>query len=224
MKAAPKSQRAMYDEASRKLAEIHETFLEMLPTMRRKDLERLVDKRPALWGRFASYLTSGHVFVDDPPAGTRHHSTKKSPTQLQREIDEVLASPGSFSYEEAMAALEKKHAGVKRGGSLRAGHAPVVPKKEIIGFEFQIERDGQRYWTRLQGSGGQLGAGSLHAVRDLGPKSERVKALCAKLMRAAREELRRAGTIRVYQDREDPGQRIRAVPASAIRACRPIVA
>lgn len=58
----------------------------------------------------------------------RHHATKKSPAQLQREIDEVLASPGSYSYEEAMAALEKKHAGVKRGGSLRAGHAPVVPK------------------------------------------------------------------------------------------------
>ena len=32
------------------------------------------------------------------------------------------------SYEEDMAALEKKHAGVKRGGSLRAGHAPVAPK------------------------------------------------------------------------------------------------
>jgi hypothetical protein len=55
-------------------------------------------------------------------------AVKKTPAQLQREIDEVLASPGSFSYEEAMAALEKKHAGVKRGGSLRAGHAPVVPK------------------------------------------------------------------------------------------------
>ncbi len=56
------------------------------------------------------------------------HATKKSSAQLQHEIDEVLASPGSFSYEEAMAALEKKHAGVKRGGSLRAGHAPVAPK------------------------------------------------------------------------------------------------
>jgi hypothetical protein len=62
------------------------------------------------------------------PSKARHHATKKSPAQIQREINEVLASPGSYSYEEAMAALEKKHAGVKRGGSLRAGHAPVVPK------------------------------------------------------------------------------------------------
>ncbi len=57
-----------------------------------------------------------------------HHATKKSPAQLQREIDEVLAHPGAHSYEEAMAALEKKHAGVPRGGSLRSGHVPVVPK------------------------------------------------------------------------------------------------
>ena len=49
------------------------------------------------------------------------HAAKKSPAQLQREIDEILASPGSFSYEEAMDALEKRHAGVPRGGSLRAG-------------------------------------------------------------------------------------------------------
>ena len=60
---------------------------------------------------------------------TLQHATKKSPAQLQREIDEVLAAPGSSSYEEALAALEKKHAGVKRGGSLRAGDAPVVPKR-----------------------------------------------------------------------------------------------
>lgn len=58
----------------------------------------------------------------------RSHAAKKSPAQLQREIDEVLASPGAFSYEEAMDALEKRHAGVPRGGSLRAGHAPVVPE------------------------------------------------------------------------------------------------
>jgi hypothetical protein len=118
----------MYYDAERRSAEVNKTFLEMLPTMRRRDLEKLIEKRPALWGRFAAYLTSGHRFVDDPPAGTRHHATKKSPAQLQREIDEVLAHPGAHSYEEAMAALEKKHTGVPRGGSLRSGHAPVVPK------------------------------------------------------------------------------------------------
>ena len=93
MKAAPKPQRAMYDEAFRKIAETNDTFLEMLPTMRRRDLERLIEKRPALWGRFAGYLTSGHVFVDDPEGGSkRSHATKKSPAQLQREIDEVIAA------------------------------------------------------------------------------------------------------------------------------------
>jgi hypothetical protein len=93
MKAAPKSQRAMYSDVERRSAEVNETFLEMLPTMRRRDLEWLIEKRPALWGRFAGYLTSGHVFVDDPPAGTRHHATKKSPAQLDREIDEALVKP-----------------------------------------------------------------------------------------------------------------------------------
>src|SRR5437867_30415 len=127
MKGAPKSQRAMYSDAERRSAEINETFLEMLPTMRRKDLEKLIAKRPSLWGRFAGYLTSGHRFTDDPPMGTAH-ATKRSPAQLQREIDEVLANPGKHSYEEAMEALKKKHVGVTRGGSLRSGHAPVVPK------------------------------------------------------------------------------------------------
>ena len=85
----------MYDEASRKLAEINETFLEMLPTMRRRDLEQLIKKRPALWGHFAPYLTSGHAFVDDPPARTEHHATRKSPARLNREIAEVLARKSS---------------------------------------------------------------------------------------------------------------------------------
>src|SRR5512135_193079 len=93
---AMKSQRGMMDEASRRIAEANETFLEMLPTMRRKDLERLIEKRPALWGRFAGYLTSGHVFVDDPPSG-RAHATKKSAAQLDREIAEAL---GQFPYDE----------------------------------------------------------------------------------------------------------------------------
>ena len=86
-----KSQRHMMDEASRRIAEVNETFLELLPTMRRKELEKLIEKRPALWGRFAGYLTSGHVFADDQPAKTHHHATKKSPAQLNREIAEALS-------------------------------------------------------------------------------------------------------------------------------------
>jgi hypothetical protein len=96
--------------------------------------------------------------------------------------------------------------------------------KEIVGFEFLIKDDGKSYWTRLQGSGGQFGAGSLHAVHNLGPKTPRVQALCSKLLSQAREELRREGTIRSYRDHEDPARRIRPVAASAILKCRPIVA
>lgn len=86
------SQHQMFYDATRKEAEANRTFLELLPTLRRKELERLIEKRPALWGRYAGYLTSGHVFADDPGAGSSGHATmKKSPAQLQREIDEVLA-------------------------------------------------------------------------------------------------------------------------------------
>lgn len=69
-----------------------------------------------------------YMIETEKPSKPHHATKKKSPAQLQREIDEVLAKPGAYSYEEAMAALEKKHAGVPRGGSLRSGHAPVVPK------------------------------------------------------------------------------------------------
>jgi hypothetical protein len=65
--------------------------------------------------------------IEHGDMATPHHATKKSPAQLQREINEVLVHPGEHSYEDAMDALEKKHAGVPRGGSLRSGHAPVVP-------------------------------------------------------------------------------------------------
>ena len=84
-----KSQRGMMDDQFRKIAETNETFLELLPTLRRKELESLIAKRPALWGRFAGYLTSGHVFADDAKSGPRQHSTVKSPSQLDREITQA---------------------------------------------------------------------------------------------------------------------------------------
>jgi hypothetical protein len=108
-KAAPKSQREMYYDAERRAAEGNKTFLEMLPTMRRRDLEKLIEKRPSLWGRFAGYLTSGHVFVDDPPAGTRHHATKTSSAQLQREIDEVLAGGGDVNVGDRVRIIRVAH-------------------------------------------------------------------------------------------------------------------
>ena len=55
----------MFDDAFRRQAESNETFLELLPTLRRSELERLIARRPSLWGRFAGYLTSGHVFADE---------------------------------------------------------------------------------------------------------------------------------------------------------------
>lgn len=128
----------------------------------------------------------------------RHHATKKSPAQLQREIDEVLASPGSYSYEEAMAALEKKHAGVKRGGSLRSGHAPVAPKmptsilqmlkdyKARVRFEDQLKRsnrdpDRPRWTAFVQnafghdavGEGATKEAAARAAVTELPPHIRR---------------------------------------------------
>jgi hypothetical protein len=126
MKAAPKSQRAMYDEASRKSAEINETWLEMLPTMRRRDLERLIEKRPALWGRFAAYLTSGHRFVDDPPA---HATKKKSATQLEREINEALnrkVERGEVTPYEGMRVLVTKYGAMHHG--LRPGVRGVIKR------------------------------------------------------------------------------------------------
>jgi hypothetical protein len=102
-------------------------------------------------------------------------------------------------------------------------HATKKASKEITGFEFLIKDHGKSYWTALQGSGGQLGAGALHAIRNLDPKNQRVQALCAKLLREAQKELQHEGTIRTYRDDEDPGQRIRPVAASAIQKARPVV-
>lgn len=42
--------------AQQKIAECNNTFLVLLPTLTRKDLEKLIEKRPSLWARFAGYL------------------------------------------------------------------------------------------------------------------------------------------------------------------------
>src|SRR5205823_4867419 len=90
----------------------------MLPTMRRKDLEKLIEKRPALWGRFAGYLTSGHVFVDDPGADKpRHAKRRKNPSQLDREIAAWYeARSGTSKHQRDL--LTRRGP----GGTLRAGH------------------------------------------------------------------------------------------------------
>jgi hypothetical protein len=108
---ATKPQRAIYDEVSRKSAEANETFLEMLPTMKRHELEQLIKKRPSLWGRFSGYLTSGHRFVDDPPASG--HARKKSGPQLDREISEFLAKKPHHATIRGCVKCGPHHAAIK---------------------------------------------------------------------------------------------------------------
>jgi hypothetical protein len=43
-------------KAHRQIADCNLVFLEMLPTLTKKELEKLIEKRPSLWGRFAHYL------------------------------------------------------------------------------------------------------------------------------------------------------------------------
>jgi hypothetical protein len=92
----------------------------------------------------------------------RHHATKKLPAQLQREIDEVLASPGSSSYEEARTALENKRGSVKRGESLRAGHA-----KKVAVYE-----KGQRV-SVLDERGHEIGRGHVYSGDNYPASNER---------------------------------------------------
>jgi hypothetical protein len=124
-KAPPKSQRDMYYDAERRSADINNTFLEMLPTMRRRDLEKLIEKRPALWGRFAGYLKSGHVFADDPPAGGRQHAVKKSPAQLDREINEILGR-GPRTHHARVASAAPMIGQSSAGFDIHTDHEDVV--------------------------------------------------------------------------------------------------
>lgn len=55
---AMKPQRAFYDEAFRKIAEVNETFMEFVRdgTMTKTILRKLINKRPSLWSRFSAFL------------------------------------------------------------------------------------------------------------------------------------------------------------------------
>ncbi len=88
----------------------------------------------------------------------------------------------------------------------------------IEGFEFLVEHGGRRDWLSLQGSGGLLGAGSLHSVRNFPSDSEKVLAVCSKLLRRAQGELEDDGSVRVSRDGV-----IRSVKAASVSACRPVV-
>jgi len=58
-------QETMFGNAFDRETQRNATWLELLPTLTRNDLERLIARRPRLWGRFASYLTSGHKFLGE---------------------------------------------------------------------------------------------------------------------------------------------------------------
>jgi hypothetical protein len=50
----------LYEQARRRLAEIDRTFMEMVThpkaPLTRAELERLIQRRPELWGRFEHWL------------------------------------------------------------------------------------------------------------------------------------------------------------------------
>lgn len=168
-KAAPKSQREMYYDAERRSADVNKTFLEMLPTMRRRDLEKLIEKRPALWGRFAGYLTSGHRFVDDPPAhatksrqASRHHATKKSPAQLQREIDEML-SRGTLDPKRAAREISAGLAREQRGG------VTLTPAQRayVQAFEEDVRRYPNAYKTSIRTNPSEWAMRHIQGLNDV---------------------------------------------------------
>jgi hypothetical protein len=99
----------------------------------------------------------------------------------------------------------------------------VKTRQEIQGFEFLVCVDGRETWTRLQGSGGNIGAGTLYAVRDKRRSSLAVRSICDVFLQRARRELRNTGVVRTWTDHDDPSRRIAAVRADAVLDCRPIV-
>ena len=52
-----KSQLQIFYEEQRKLGEANETFMEMVKDgLTRRELQRNIDRRPYLWGRYANWL------------------------------------------------------------------------------------------------------------------------------------------------------------------------
>lgn len=168
--------------------------------------------------------------LDTPIARALLASHGKKASGFTSQIDGKRWLDVPFAYDPFWAKKEQTRRDAPSGertvkaATRKPAHAATKrAPKEITGFEFLIKDDGKSYWTSLQGSGGQLGAGALHAIRNLDPKSPRVQDYAAKLLREAQKELQHEGTIRTYRDEEDPGQRIRRVTASAVLKARPVV-
>ncbi len=45
-----------YYQAHKRIADANETFLAILPTLTRKELQALIAKRPEVYGKYAGYL------------------------------------------------------------------------------------------------------------------------------------------------------------------------
>ena len=52
-----KTQYQIYEQERRKIAEINITFLDMVKDgLTKKELQALIERRPALWARFSNWL------------------------------------------------------------------------------------------------------------------------------------------------------------------------
>lgn len=110
-----------------------------------------------------SHLTAAHVKealrnqeartgrpIGEQKASERHHATKKSPAQLQREIDEALASRSDTSGS-GKATIVTKQA----NGSLKAIQVPIstlVSTMADLGFEHTGYNNNPRQRAELQGA------------------------------------------------------------------------
>lgn len=52
-----KTQLQMFYDAHKKSADNDKVFLELMQDMTRQELATLIEKRPALWGRYRAYLS-----------------------------------------------------------------------------------------------------------------------------------------------------------------------
>lgn len=86
----------------------------------------------------------------------------------------------------------------------------------VVGYEFEIEKGGARFWVELRGCGGKVGAGSLH-VQD----AQRVFEISRQLLSRARGELKREGSVRIHVEHSSGFSGI-DIEADAVLECRPI--
>lgn len=78
----------------------------------------------------------------------------------------------------------------------------------LMKFEFEVTTADGKFWTQLQGSGGQHGNGCLHIDIE-GMNEDRRRKLFDRLLARVRLELEDEGTLRVWRgDHLPPAERI----------------